>query len=351
MIQAFKQIFSVMGSLLLMVQTALVSVPSNDQTAQVNQLATMSLLPASYLISTDNTFAVNIFINTGLQKIYGADVNGLKFNPAFLQVVDSDSTKAGVQISAGTLMLTTVVNEVDNTAGLIKFSQISTPSSTFIGSGNLATITFKAVSAGVSNVVFDFTSGDGKDANMAGASGDILTSIVNGTYTITGVTTPPDNTTPPGTNPSVSTQFTSGQRIRTTSNLVVRNSASISNRNFSGLQFKGSLGTIIGGGQSSSGYIWWNINYDSGVDGWSVGNYMELYSADTEKFIIGDKVYTTSKLNVRATPGFGWTSKTQPSGANGTIIGGPKNIHDYTWWNIDYISGPDGWSVENWLEK
>lgn len=76
--------------------------------------------------------------------------------------------------------------------------------------------------------------------------------------------------------------------------------------------------------------------------------------ASTQKFQIGDRVKTTAALNVRSKPQTGRSSKvlgTQPLGALGTVIGGPSTGSGYTWWKINYDTAPDGWSVENYLEK
>jgi hypothetical protein len=35
--------------------------------------------------------------------------------------------------------------------------------------------------------------------------------------------------------------------------------------------------------------------------------------------------------------------------AQGTIVGGPTDQGGYTWWNVNYDSGADGWSIENFL--
>ena len=52
-----------------------------------------------------------------------------------------------------------------------------------------------------------------------------------------------------------------------------------------GTQSLGALGTIVSGGTSAGGYYWWNVNYDSGVDGYSVQNYL-VANASTP--IVGD---------------------------------------------------------------
>src|SRR5260370_433246 len=43
----------------------------------------------------------------------------------------------------------------------------------------------------------------------------------------------------------------------------------------------GSAGTIKSGPQTNQGYIWWNINFDTGCDGWSVQTYLTTALAMT----------------------------------------------------------------------
>jgi len=71
------------------------------------------------------------------------------------------------------------------------------------------------------------------------------------------------------------------------------------------------------------------------------------------KFIIGDQVQVSSgPLNVRSTPSTSGTLLgTQATGAWGTVIGGPTAADGYNWWNINFDSGVDGWSVEDFLVK
>jgi uncharacterized cupredoxin-like copper-binding protein len=67
-------------------------------------------------------------------------------------------------------------------------------------------------------------------------------------------------------------------------------------------------------------------------------------------FAIGVHVKTTAALSVRAGAGTGMALLcVQPLGATGILVGGPKIANGYTWWNIDYASGCDGWSVEEYL--
>ncbi len=72
----------------------------------------------------------------------------------------------------------------------------------------------------------------------------------------------------------------------------------------------------------------------------------------TNKFNLGDRVHTTSKLKVRGTPtSTGKAACTQPVNALGTIVDGPTTAAGYTWWNVNYDSSCDGWSVEGWLVR
>jgi hypothetical protein len=70
------------------------------------------------------------------------------------------------------------------------------------------------------------------------------------------------------------------------------------------------------------------------------------------KFVIGDRAKTTAKVNVRPTPS---TSKKplgqQRIGAFGTVMNGPQTGSGYTWWQINFDSGVDGWVVQDYLTK
>jgi len=70
------------------------------------------------------------------------------------------------------------------------------------------------------------------------------------------------------------------------------------------------------------------------------------------KFIIGDQVRTTATLNVRQSPSsISAILGTYPPGTEGTVAGGPVYANELWWWNINYISSPDGWSIEDSLQR
>jgi hypothetical protein len=90
--------------------------------------------------------------------------------------------------------------------------------------------------------------------------------------------TPPPTSTPATT--TTSTKFSIGSRVQTTANLNVRDIPSTSGQ-ILGTQASSSLGTVIAGPSSADGFNWWNINYNIGVDGWSVENYLIASSTAT----------------------------------------------------------------------
>jgi hypothetical protein len=155
------------------------------------QAATLTLSPASGSHAVDATFEVKIQLDTGGVATDGTDAY-MRFDPTVFQVVDANASATGTQILAGTLYSLTSLNAVDNGAGTIRFSGARTGASTgYSGSGTLATITFKAIKAATSSpVTFDFTAGSTNlsDTNVIqnSDSTDVLTSVTNGSYSVTG---------------------------------------------------------------------------------------------------------------------------------------------------------------------
>ncbi|MFZ3326415.1 MAG: CARDB domain-containing protein [Methylocella sp.] len=72
--------------------------------------------------------------------------------------------------------------------------------------------------------------------------------------------------------------FVIGDRVITTANLNVYATPSTSGT-ILGVQSLGSFGNVIGGPISANNFVWWNINYDIGADGWSVQDYQAKVSS------------------------------------------------------------------------
>lgn len=151
--------------------------------------ATIVLSPSSKTVTAGQTFTVDILVDTQGADVDGVDVYSLNYNPSILEVVDASTAISGVQISSGSLLAVTLTNLVSG--GTIKFSQVSSGGTSYNGSGKLATITFKALASGTSAATFDFTPGSTSDSNVAGSGQDKLTSVQNGSYTVTGGSPPP----------------------------------------------------------------------------------------------------------------------------------------------------------------
>lgn len=71
----------------------------------------------------------------------------------------------------------------------------------------------------------------------------------------------------------------------------------------------------------------------------------------SDKFLVGDTVkVNTLILSVRKTAGGSWLGY-QRSGNSGKVVDGPVRVWNLNWWKIDYASGADGWSAEDFLKK
>jgi hypothetical protein len=71
--------------------------------------------------------------------------------------------------------------------------------------------------------------------------------------------------------------FASGAQVTTAANLNVRQSANINSKLLC-VQNLGASGAITGGPTVQGGYTWWQVNFDTGCDGWVVQIYLALGS-------------------------------------------------------------------------
>lgn len=138
-------------------------------------------------------------------------------------------------------------------------------------------------------------------------------------------------------------KFMPGDNIQTTSKLKIHAAPLLSSVTI-GTQPNAALGTILSGPVSGGGYTWWQVNYASGVDGWSAENYLAK-----QKFIIGSRLQTTQSASVKSSPGVRTSLGLQLMGALGTVVGGPVSLSSHLWWQIDFASGPDGWVTDDML--
>lgn len=163
--------------------------------------ASLSLSPATATKNVNDTFAVDIILDTGGDAVSGATAL-LNFDATQLRVNDDDANTAGIQIANGPIFNQVLANTVDNSAGTIRFDAGGLGGAGYTGHGTMATIHFKALAAGTAQVSFTFDPNSTTDTSqVAAASGptNLLTTVNNGTYTIntSGSTTTP--TTLPST--------------------------------------------------------------------------------------------------------------------------------------------------------
>jgi hypothetical protein len=122
-----------------------------------------------------------------------------------------------------------------------------------------------------------------------------------------------------------------------------------------GVHQNGDAGTILAAPVTADGYTWWKIDFDSGVDGWSVDNYIATSTTtgptySSYEFKPGDRVKTVTTLNVRMEGNLSAALiGVQSYGAQGTIIGGGVFADGYYWWSVNFDVDPDGWSAGEFL--
>ncbi|MBN1570014.1 MAG: fibronectin type III domain-containing protein [Acidobacteria bacterium] len=76
------------------------------------------------------------------------------------------------------------------------------------------------------------------------------------------------------------------------------------------------------------------------------------FPVPSKAFRIGDRVRTNEQVDVRfALSAPGGIIGTQPKGASGTVASGPMYWENQWWWDIDFVSGFDGWVTETEIKK
>jgi hypothetical protein len=141
--------------------------------------ATLSLSPASGSFTAGHTFDIQVILNTGGAKVVGTDIY-INYPKDILALED---------IVNGTIFGQYVGKQINNGAGTASLSGLATSVDVlFSGTGTFATLKFKGLKQGTANVTFTFTPGTRNDSNVADneTKTDILSSVTNGTYTITG---------------------------------------------------------------------------------------------------------------------------------------------------------------------
>src|SRR3990167_1062460 len=144
--------------------------------------ASLSLSPASGTFNKGCNFSLQIVLDTGSAQTDGTDA-----------IVTYDQSKfSATSISSGSIYPDYPGNNIDDTTGKLTVSGLASVSSPFTGKGTLATVNFTVkenAGPGVSQMKFDFNANDKTnttDSNVVerGTVADVLSSVVNGNYTV-----------------------------------------------------------------------------------------------------------------------------------------------------------------------
>ncbi len=141
-----------------------------------------------------------------------------------------------------------------------------------------------------------------------------------------------------------------GTRIQLFRAANIRSSETISTTTLKGVNLSGSRGTIVGGPRTGvQNSIWYDINFDTGFDGWCVSDNYTVITDTTPQttpstFSVGDSIRLFRRSNVRSTAAIA-TNLLRVADANetGTITAGPTRTGTINWYRIDFATGADGW--------
>jgi hypothetical protein len=107
-------------------------------------------------VAAGSLFAVKVQLDN-VSGLAGDEVH-ISYNPAILEVQDTDPSWTGTQVAMGAFLKPDFVaqNMVDSDEGRISFSAVQLPPNAPVsGSGVLATVTFKAKTGGSSPLEFN----------------------------------------------------------------------------------------------------------------------------------------------------------------------------------------------------
>lgn len=129
-----------------------------------------------------------------------------------------------------------------------------------------------------------------------------------------------------------STRFQTGSEVQVSGTgtfLNIRNAPSIT-ATAVGSQNDGAVGTVISNGQNgiyADGYYWWNINFNSGVDGWAVEEYLAPYVDPNATYTL--TVTTSGSGTVTRSPNL----TSYPVGTSVTLTANPASDYVFSGWS------------------
>jgi len=150
--------------------------------------------PATGSHGVGSSWTVTVKIDTQTQNVLSGDVE-----------ISFDSTLVEISAKAGSYFANYNDPSIDTAAGTIRLTgDQGSSTNTKSGSGTMATMVVKALTAGTATLSFACTSGQTTDSNILDAqANDVIdcagTNVGKGTYTLTSTTTVTPTATPTGT--------------------------------------------------------------------------------------------------------------------------------------------------------
>jgi hypothetical protein len=135
--------------------------------------ASLSFSPASESVMVGESFEVDVVLDTG-----GLETDGVDF------LISYDETKLEAKNAVLGDLYDNKINEDVSQPGKIVLQAVSDVGSSFVGTGEVATINFKAIAGGLAQVSFEMMGESTTDCNVNSEGEDILASVSNGAYTI-----------------------------------------------------------------------------------------------------------------------------------------------------------------------
>lgn len=121
----------------------------------------------------------------------------------------------------------------------------------------------------------------------------------------------------------VSTKFKSGDRIYVSGSYASVGAQPTIRSAKKASQPKNAKGTVTSGYKWSDNLFWWQVNYDTGTDGWSPEKYLSRYVAPATSTSASNTTGTTGGANSVSTPGT--TSGSNSSGTTSGTTGGSSS--------------------------
>lgn len=199
--------------------------------------ASFSMSPATKTFSRGCQKSIDIFANASGQSSNAAEII-ITYDPTQIDIIDNDGSISGTQIQFGTAYENFFYNQVNESTGVIRLAALSF--SDYLSANELyGTINFISTSAAsTANFTIQFDgAGETTDSNIAdsASSNDLLTAVVNGSYTfITAASCADDFQAPTVT---FTTPVNNQTSVSPTQNAIFRIVDADSGINLSSLQF------------------------------------------------------------------------------------------------------------------